>query len=58
MPEIHNNFPHGASHFIQGAQGYKATICNGEIILRDDKLTGARAGEVIRNAGVTAMAAE
>jgi len=58
MPEIHHNFPHGAPHFLQGAHGYKATICNGTVILRDDELTGARGGEIIRNQSTMAVAAE
>ena len=58
MPEIHNNFPFGSPHFLQGASGYKATICNGTVILRDDKLTGERAGEILRNPAAMAVAAE
>lgn len=49
MPEIVGDFPGGAKRFIQRAVGYKATICNGQIILRDDELTGARGGQVLRN---------
>lgn len=48
MPEIVHDFPHGASRFIQRASGYKATVCNGKVILRDDELTGERAGIVLR----------
>ncbi len=49
MPEYVHDFPCGASRFIQRAVGYKATVCNGEIILRDDELTGLRAGQVLRH---------
>jgi N-acyl-D-aspartate/D-glutamate deacylase len=49
MPQMVHDFPGGANRFIQRASGYKATICNGQIILEDDEHTGARAGEVIRN---------
>jgi N-acyl-D-aspartate/D-glutamate deacylase len=49
MPEMVGDFPGGAKRFIQRAVGYKATICNGQIILRDDELTGARGGQVVRN---------
>ena len=49
LPEYVHDFPGGAGRFIQRAQGYKATICNGQRILADDKHTGARAGQVIRN---------
>ena len=49
MPEMVFDFPHGAKRFIQRADGYKATICNGHVILRDDEHTGARAGKVLRH---------
>ncbi len=55
MPEIIHEFPQGAPHFSQAAEGYIATICNGTVILRDDQLTGARGGEVLR--GTRARAA-
>ena len=49
MPEIVHDFPFGAPRFIQRAAGYHATVCNGEVVLRDDELTEARAGRVLRN---------
>ena len=49
MPEIVHDFPFGAPRFIQRAAGYKATVCNGAVVLRDDELTGERAGRVLRN---------
>ena len=49
MPERVTDFPHGAARLIQRAVGYKATICNGGVILRDDELTGERSGAVLRN---------
>ncbi len=49
MPEIVHDFPFGAPRFIQRAAGYHATVCNGEVVLRDDELSGARAGRVLRN---------
>ena len=49
MPQIVHDFPFGAPRFIQRAAGYHATVCNGEVVLRDDELTGARAGRVLRN---------
>ena len=48
MPEIVHDFPFGAPRFIQRAAGYKATVCNGTVVLRDDELTGDRAGQVLR----------
>ena len=50
MPEIVHDFPFGAPRFIQRAAGYHATLCNGQVVLRDDELTGTCAGEVLRNA--------
>ena len=49
MPKIVHDFPFGAPRFIQRAVGYKATLCNGEVVLRDDELTGARPGRVLRS---------
>ena len=49
MPEIVHDFPFGAPRFVQRAQGYKATVVNGDIILRDDELTGNYPGRVLRN---------
>ena len=47
MPEMVHDFPGGAPRFMQRARGYRATLCNGRVILRDDELTGARAGLVV-----------
>ena len=49
QPYIVRDFPGEAPRFQQRAVGYRATVCNGAVILRDDEHTGARAGEVIRN---------
>jgi N-acyl-D-amino-acid deacylase len=54
QPQIVHNFPGGAPHFTQRARGYKATLVNGRVNVRDDQSTGARAGMVLRHAGVTA----
>ncbi len=51
QPVLVNDFPHGARRFIQRAVGYQATICNGQIILRNDEHTGACSGTVLRNLG-------
>lgn len=50
QPELVHDFPGGAPRFIQQADGYVATVCNGTVVLRDDELTGERAGQVLRNA--------
>jgi N-acyl-D-aspartate/D-glutamate deacylase len=57
QPRIVHNFPGGAPHFTQRARGYKATLVNGQVNVRDDQSTGARAGMVLRHAPVK-MAAE
>ena len=49
MPKIAHDFPNGAPRFIQKALGYRATVCNGAVILENDELTGARAGQVLRH---------
>ena len=51
QPYIEHDFPGGAPRFKQRANGYQATICNGQVILRDDEHTGTCAGEVLRNSG-------
>jgi len=50
QPEIVHNFPGGAPHFTQRARGYKATLVNGQVNVREDQSTGARAGMVLRHA--------
>ena len=49
QPQLVYDFPDSAPRLIQKAVGYAATVCNGEIILRDDEHTGTRAGRVLRN---------
>jgi len=47
-PEYVRDFPNDAGRFIQRAEGFTATICNGEVILEGDHHTGARPGRVLR----------
>ena len=49
MPEFVHDFPGGAGRFVQRAQGYLATLCNGEQILEADELVGIGAGRVLRS---------
>ena len=49
MPEYVHDFPGGAGRFIQRARGYRATLCNGQVVLRDDEHTGQRGGQVLRS---------
>ena len=49
QPKLVNDFPGGVPRLIQKAQGYRATICNGSVIVSEGELTGERAGKVLRN---------
>ncbi len=49
QPKLVNDFPGGVPRLIQKAQGYRATICNGRVIVSEGELTGERAGKVLRN---------
>jgi len=48
LPQYVYDLPDNAGRYIQRGRGYKATVCNGQVILRDDEATGARAGQVLR----------
>jgi len=50
QPELVHDFPHGAARYTQKSVGYKATIVNGKLSLRDGELTGNRGGRVLRSA--------
>lgn len=49
QPYIVHDFPGGAPRFVQRAVGYKATVCNGQVILIDDEHTGVCSGQVLRS---------
>lgn len=49
QPEIVHDFPGGAPRYTQRAEGYVATLINGVVTLRDDELTGAAPGQVLRH---------
>jgi N-acyl-D-amino-acid deacylase len=49
IPELVHDLPSGAQRLTQRARGYRATICNGQIILEHDRLTSSCAGSVLRN---------
>ncbi len=53
QPQLVHDFPGEAPRLIQKAVGYQATICNGTVILENDKHTGERTGRVLRNPNVT-----
>ena len=48
LPEMHYDLPAGGRRVLQFAEGYKATIVNGVVTLKDDQLTGSFPGRLIR----------
>jgi len=48
MPEVVNDLPAGARRLKQYADGLKATVINGEIVLKDNEHTGALPGQLLR----------
>ena len=49
QPQYVYDFPNGAGRYTQPGRGFRATICNGEIILENDTHTGERPGRIIRH---------
>jgi len=43
-----HDFPAGAGRYVVGAEGYVATVVNGEIVFEHGKHTGALPGAVLR----------
>jgi len=50
QPTVVRDFPHGKSRLVQRAAGYRATLVNGQVILRNDEHTGERPGRILRSA--------
>ncbi len=48
MPQVANDLPGGSRRLVQTAHGYKATIVNGEVLMRDGQPTEARSGQLLR----------
>ncbi len=48
LPKLHHDLPAGASRIKQKTDGIKATIVNGEVLMRDPQHTGALPGQLIR----------
>jgi N-acyl-D-aspartate/D-glutamate deacylase len=48
LPEMVHDLPGGARRLIQRADGWKATICSGEVTFEDGEHTDARPGRLIR----------
>ena len=49
QPEYVYDFPNGAGRYTQPGCGFRLTLCNGEIVLENDNLTGTRPGQVLRH---------
>jgi N-acyl-D-aspartate/D-glutamate deacylase len=49
LPEYVHDFPAGAGRYVQRADGYRATVVNGRIFMRDGEPTGAHAGVTLRS---------
>jgi N-acyl-D-aspartate/D-glutamate deacylase len=50
MPSLAYDLPAGAERLIQKADGIKATIVNGEVLIKDNEHTGNLPGRLIRGA--------
>jgi N-acyl-D-amino-acid deacylase len=49
LPSAIDDFPLGASRYVQRASGYDATIVNGEVFMEQGEHTGALAGVTLRS---------
>jgi len=50
MPTVEYDLPAGAERLVQKAEGIKATIVNGEVMIKDNEHTGNLPGRLIRGA--------
>lgn len=57
-PRLVQDLPAGGQRLLQDAEGYRATLIAGEVVVRDDQLTQARPGRLVRAGQNVAMAAE
>lgn len=48
MPVVRNDLPAGAKRLVQTAVGIRATVVNGEIVLRENEPTGTLPGKLLR----------
>ncbi|MFN0093040.1 MAG: N-acyl-D-amino-acid deacylase family protein [Acidimicrobiales bacterium] len=48
MPTVRHDLPGGSRRLVQKAVGFKATVVNGEVLLRDGEPTGAAPGQLLR----------
>jgi N-acyl-D-aspartate/D-glutamate deacylase len=50
LPEMAYDLPAGGRRLLQKADGYRATIVSGEVVMQDGEPTGALPGQLIRGA--------
>ncbi|HEY3834205.1 MAG TPA: amidohydrolase family protein [Acidimicrobiia bacterium] len=50
LPSFDHDFPLGAGRYVQRADGYDATVVNGEVFMEKGEHTGALAGVTLRSA--------
>ena len=48
MPQVVNDLPAGAKRLRQKATGFRASVVNGQVVLRDGEHTGALPGQLVR----------
>jgi N-acyl-D-aspartate/D-glutamate deacylase len=56
LPRIVNDLPGGSRRLVQQAQGYAATIVNGQVFMRDGQPTEARPGRLLRGGQIPVVA--
>jgi N-acyl-D-aspartate/D-glutamate deacylase len=49
LPEFTHDFPAGAGRYVQRADGYRATVVNGQVFVEDGSPTGVHAGHTLRS---------
>jgi len=47
-PRLVQDLPAGGKRLLQDAEGYRATLVSGVVVLENDQLTGARPGRLVR----------
>jgi N-acyl-D-aspartate/D-glutamate deacylase len=47
-PTLAYDLPGGAKRLVQGSDGYRFTICRGDVVREDDEFTGATPGRLVR----------
>jgi N-acyl-D-aspartate/D-glutamate deacylase len=49
LPEFIHDFPAGAGRYVQRAEGYRATVVNGQVFVEQGTPTGVHAGRTLRS---------